>query len=123
MAPAPFSARLRICFSRQSVQRTIGSTEDGRAIGADRDPSVAEFDLTANGKIEVVTHASGEVRLEVRDPTDLLIDALPIVVKPVSTIESTPDSGTTLMLGGTQSTEIHLIRGRATGSRRARASD
>ncbi len=68
-------------------------------------PSVAEF-AVEKGRIAVTTHAPGTARLEVRDASGALVDAVPVVVKAVSAIETREDL--TLMFGGVAYVDVDL---------------
>jgi hypothetical protein len=72
------------------------------------DPAVASFDITKSGRIAVTSGNPGTARLEIKDASGTLIDALPVVVKNVSSIHTEYDDGMAIMIGGGTSVNVDL---------------
>ncbi len=68
-------------------------------------PGVAEFAIV-DDRIEVTTHAPGTARLELRDEAGALVDAVAVVVKPVTSIETREDL--VVMVGGSTYVGVEL---------------
>lgn len=63
-------------------------------------PEVATFSIGNDGDIHVETHATGDVRVELRDEDDELVEALALRVKAVHDIELTDDSDSVVIMSG-----------------------
>jgi len=72
------------------------------------DEAVAKFDITNTGRIAITTGAPGTAKLEIKDASGTLIDALPVVVKSVSTIRADKDESLAIMTGGAVSVNLTL---------------
>lgn len=73
-------------------------------------PDVATFEIGDDGDIHVETHAPGQARLELRDgASGELLEALPLTVKPVTSIASEDAGGVMIMVGGETSAPIDLL--------------
>jgi hypothetical protein len=94
-------------LAEESVSR-IAVYADGEVppVSASSDnPAVAEFAVSEEG-IAVTTHAPGTARLELRDASGALVDAVAVVVKPISAIEARDDLA--IMVGGSTYVDVTL---------------
>jgi hypothetical protein len=79
-------------------------------------PEVATFEIGDDGDIHVETHAAGEVRLELRDESGELLEALSLEVKPVTAIAlEADDERVNVMEGGSAHVRLELQDERGCG--------